>query len=243
MLPCVTTSWDDGHPLDFRIAELLDKYNLKGTFYIPRHNEEHEVMEETAIAELGRHFEIGGHTFHHKAVFEVDALQWREEVDSCYRWLHQLLGTPPQSFCFPKGQINRAAAEAVFAAGFHTGRTTELLSTAPRTGNRIKPTTLQVYEHNRPTYIRHLLKRGRGFNLLRWMLQGGETDLERLTEKFLEQTLQTKGCFHLWGHSWEIESCGLWKQLEQMFRRLSGLAEIAYIENKDLPQQSLQASA
>ena len=39
----ITTSWDDGHPLDFKLAELLNKYNLKGTFYIPRSNAEHRV--------------------------------------------------------------------------------------------------------------------------------------------------------------------------------------------------------
>jgi hypothetical protein len=28
----ITTSWDDGHPLDLRVAELLAKYGLKDTF-------------------------------------------------------------------------------------------------------------------------------------------------------------------------------------------------------------------
>ena len=32
----ITTSWDDGHPLDLRVAELLTKYGLHGTFYIPK---------------------------------------------------------------------------------------------------------------------------------------------------------------------------------------------------------------
>ena len=32
---CITTSWDDGHPLDLRVAELLAKYGLQGTFYVP----------------------------------------------------------------------------------------------------------------------------------------------------------------------------------------------------------------
>ncbi len=37
----ITTSWDDGHPLDFRVAELLSKYGLRGTFYIPMIAENH----------------------------------------------------------------------------------------------------------------------------------------------------------------------------------------------------------
>ena len=31
----ITTSWDDGHPLDLRVAELLSEYHLQGTFYVP----------------------------------------------------------------------------------------------------------------------------------------------------------------------------------------------------------------
>ena len=31
----ITTSWDDGHPLDLRLAELLHKYDVPATFYIP----------------------------------------------------------------------------------------------------------------------------------------------------------------------------------------------------------------
>ena len=30
----VTTSWDDGNKLDLKLAALLDKYGLVGTFYI-----------------------------------------------------------------------------------------------------------------------------------------------------------------------------------------------------------------
>jgi hypothetical protein len=31
----ITTSWDDGHPSDLRVAELLIKHGLRGTFYVP----------------------------------------------------------------------------------------------------------------------------------------------------------------------------------------------------------------
>jgi len=62
-LKLITTSWDDGHPKDFKIAELLDKYNLQATFYIPKENAEHEVMKEERILELSKKYEIGGHTF------------------------------------------------------------------------------------------------------------------------------------------------------------------------------------
>ena len=45
----VTISVDDGDPRDFRTAELLDKYGLKATFYIPSRNPERPVMAESQI--------------------------------------------------------------------------------------------------------------------------------------------------------------------------------------------------
>ena len=41
-------SWDDGHPLDVRVAYLLAKYGLRGTFYIPG-GAEHGTMTVNQI--------------------------------------------------------------------------------------------------------------------------------------------------------------------------------------------------
>jgi peptidoglycan/xylan/chitin deacetylase (PgdA/CDA1 family) len=38
----VTTSWDDGHPLDLKLAELLKKYDVPATLYMPMDNPERE---------------------------------------------------------------------------------------------------------------------------------------------------------------------------------------------------------
>ena len=124
----ITTSWDDGHPLDFKLAELLYKYNLQGTFYIPRSNEEHMVMSEAEISKLSSSFEIGGHTLTHTRLGGVSRQKVYQEVNGCYQWLNELLGTAPTSFCFPGGIYNTVAIEHAISAGFKILRTTELLS-------------------------------------------------------------------------------------------------------------------
>ena len=48
----ITTSWDDGHQLDLRVAELLTKYRLHGTFYIPKATE-NGTMKAAAYFEYG----------------------------------------------------------------------------------------------------------------------------------------------------------------------------------------------
>jgi len=55
----VTTSWDDGHKFDIRLAKLLDKYGLKGTFYITKNFQGRLSKEE--IKSISKNHEIGAH--------------------------------------------------------------------------------------------------------------------------------------------------------------------------------------
>src|ERR1700689_4714900 len=64
----VTTSWDDGHVYDFAVANLLDDYDLPGTFYVAPRNRElppRARLRDRDIVELASRFEIGGHTLTH----------------------------------------------------------------------------------------------------------------------------------------------------------------------------------
>ena len=113
----ITTSWDDGYPDDFRIAELLDKYNIDGTFYIPKTNEAWPVMPESDIQQLAERFEIGGHTIHHVPIRTTAESFFEEEIQGCYDWLTDLLGEKPDCFCFPRGEFNRPAIDYFFKCG------------------------------------------------------------------------------------------------------------------------------
>ena len=62
----VTTSWDDGAKEDLKLADLLLKYDVPATFYLPLRNPERKVMNTREIKEIGERFEIGGHTANHK---------------------------------------------------------------------------------------------------------------------------------------------------------------------------------
>src|SRR5689334_11751921 len=76
----ITTSWDDGHQLDLRVAELLTKYRLHGTFYIPK-AAENGTMKAAQVRELSRAFEIGAHTLHHVVLTSTtDQQAWQEII-------------------------------------------------------------------------------------------------------------------------------------------------------------------
>ena len=231
----ITTSWDDGHPQDLKLAELLDKYNLPATFYIPKTNPEHVVMDESAIFELSKKFEIGGHTLNHVRLYKNKSAGFLEnEIQGCYNWIKDLQGYPPVSFCFPGGVINKASIKAVNNAGFKVMRTTELLSTAVHPIDNLSPTTLQLFQHPRTSYLKNLIKRQQYKSLILWLKTNGSADILKLTDFYLEEVVKNDGCFHLWGHSWEIEEYNLWNKLELVFDRIANLKEFKYIQNKDL---------
>ena len=54
----VTISVDDGHPTDLRSVDLLHKYGLKATFYVPGANGDRTVMKACEIREIDRQFEV-----------------------------------------------------------------------------------------------------------------------------------------------------------------------------------------
>ncbi|HEX4373431.1 MAG TPA: polysaccharide deacetylase family protein [Puia sp.] len=228
----ITTSWDDGAPYDMRLAELLTKYNLRGTFYIPKTNQEHEVMNENDILQLSKHFEIGGHTLNHKNLKTSTEEIICKEVYGSFNWIKDLTNTAPSSFCLPFGEYSKKSLEIIYNAGYHFIRTTELLSVE----KNIFPfaTTMQVYEHNRFVYLKHLLKRKRINNLMFWMKNGCKKKLPGLLEIYLKNIDDHGGCFHLWGHSWEIEEFKLWDSLELILQKISGLSDFRYVNNKEL---------
>ena len=228
----ITTSWDDGHPSDLRLADLLRKYDLKGTFYIPRLNPGHRVMRESEIADLSGHFEIGGHTLRHRNLKRLSAVEAREEIKGSYDWLRELLQKDPVSFCPPFGEYSNRALADIYAAGFKVIRTTELLS--PHQAAGLIPTTIQMFDHSKLTYFKHLLKRGRLKNLGLWCGSRFAADTFRLVDHYLEFIGNHGGCLHLWGHSWEIDNNRYWKKLERIFAGISHLPGFTYVENRQL---------
>ncbi|MDP4020950.1 MAG: polysaccharide deacetylase family protein, partial [Candidatus Adlerbacteria bacterium] len=107
----VTTSWDDGHVLDMRLAALLKKYNIKGTFYIAPKNREipaEKRLTESQIKELSHDFEIGAHTMTHPRLTRTSDAEAREEVHSSKTYLEEITGRGVTSFCYPQGYYTSA---------------------------------------------------------------------------------------------------------------------------------------
>jgi peptidoglycan/xylan/chitin deacetylase (PgdA/CDA1 family) len=219
----ITTSWDDGHPLDFRLADLLAQYQLNGTFYIPR-QAPNETMSPTQIRQLSRQFEIAAHTMHHVFLNGATELVAEREITESKSWVEEVTGRPCSMFCPPGGKFDRRHLQFIREAGYTGLRSVELLSTDfphRRDGLLIMPTTLQAHPHTRGTYLRNGLKRLSARNLWRYVTSGAPGDWVEHAQALLETVAHDGGVFHLWGHSWELQEAGQWQRLEEVMRFLS----------------------
>jgi peptidoglycan/xylan/chitin deacetylase (PgdA/CDA1 family) len=211
-----TCSIDDGHPSDMKMAALLDKHGLQGTFYIPIHNREgFDVMPAQRIRELASRFEIGSHTYDHCFLKYIDLTDSHYQVTEGKKQLEDILGRTVEGFCYPGGKYRPADVQIVKAAGFRYARTTMNLCFDIGRQSHEMPTTCQFYPHQRNVYFRNFASGG-SWRLRRQGLRvavSHENWTDRLYALFNHACLHGR-VFHLWGHSRDIDQLDAWEDLD-----------------------------
>ncbi len=215
---CMTTSWDDGHPLDHRLAELLTAHGLTGTFYVPP-RAENVTMDPPAVRALAdAGFEVGAHTLSHVFLDGADDATAEREIGGSRKWVQDVTGQGCPMFCPPGGRYAGRDLRLIRDAGFAGLRTVELMSVDPPRqagGLAVLPTTVQAHPHARGAYLRNAAKRRSPSNLLAYVRAGAPTDWVTLLERQLARVVRRGGVVHLWGHSWEIDQHGQWPAVER----------------------------
>lgn len=213
-----TTSWDDGHPLDLKLADALARRGFTGTFYVPLNNDRFglPVLAPAGLRELGARCELASHTLDHCYLTTVPAAEARQQIRDGRAALEDVLGHRVTGFCYPGGQYAPAHRDMVRDEGFAYARTTVNLRFDAGDDAHQRPTTLQFYPHPRLTYAKNWLRRGD------WALRAplalralSGPDLLPLMKWALHRALDRGGHFHLWGHSWEIDDFGGWGLLDE----------------------------
>jgi peptidoglycan/xylan/chitin deacetylase (PgdA/CDA1 family) len=230
----VTTSWDDGHPCDRRLAKLLASRSLPATFYVPLAGEDGKpVLGPEALRSLrSQGFEIGAHTMSHQIVSGLPDAELSRQVHGSKQKLEEQLGAEVPMFCYPRGRYDGKAIDSVRRSGFRGARTTRMLSHTLRFSRFEMPTSLQAYPHRPLSYLKNLGKRrdlagfGRYVNeylaCKSWVEMG---------KRLFEDVLAGGGLWHLYGHSWELEELGLWDQLQEMFDYVADRPGVIYASN------------
>ena len=231
----ITVSVDDGDISDLRTAELLAKYGIRATFYVPARNPERPVISESHMRQLATAFELGGHTMNHVPLDSVPMAGVWEEVSSCKVWLEDVLGRPVVSFCYPRGKHSARIADTVKKAGFLGARTCLLNRHDFPTNPFLWGVSTQGRDHSRVIQLRHALieQNFRGaLNFLR--IHKGTTDWPAHFSHALEWVQINGGVAHLYFHSWEIEEAGEWEKLDGVLRRIRDQADVTRVTNGEL---------
>lgn len=215
----VTTSWDDGHTLDVRLAELLKKYGIKATFYIaPKDYEStpEERLTDAQIKTLSESFEIGAHTMTHAHLTKISDHDAKKEIEDSKHYLESITGQPVTAFCYPRGEYKKKHVEMVHAAGFLYARTVQRNSIALNDAPLEARTTVNTYNH-----YSDLSNITRNFQ---W---------DALAKARFDEVQKNGGVFHLWGHSWEIEEHNDWEKLESVLAYISHKPNVQYVTNSE----------
>lgn len=231
----VTTSWDDGHKLDLKLAKLLKKYNIKGTFYVSPNNREfkkEDLLSDKEILELSNDFEIGAHTMTHPRLTKISLEEAKKEILDSKKYLEKLTGKEIKSFCYPGGDYNKEIRDLVEEAGFKYARTTKQIVTKHPNSLFEADTTIQV----------HSLSIRMTFGEIKYSIKGEIKVLpllftknwDMMAKRLFDYVCKNGGVYHIWGHSWVINREQNWYKLDNLLKYISHRSNIKYFNNSQL---------
>lgn len=226
----ITTSWDDGHVLDIRMADLLGFFGLRGTFYISRDYMGSNSLQRNEIARLARYHEIGVHTLTHPDLGRMPIQEIKDEILGCREWLEDIIGKACPMFCYPYGSYNQDVVEILKNLGFHGARTVKTFDI----DLPVDPFKMGTTIHVSPFPLRKT-----GANSFYWRylfqpVQRNYDSIKRLGLSFISlrswqslsralflKTTQEGGVFHIFGHSWEVEKYDMWDELRSLLKYIA----------------------
>ncbi|TSC59571.1 MAG: polysaccharide deacetylase [Candidatus Peregrinibacteria bacterium Greene0416_62] len=222
------TSWDDGYTLDLRVADLLDRYNAKGTFYVCPHTQHRsQMMSEEQIRALSNRHAIGAHSLSHPHLTLISREDAQREIHESKKWVEKVTGKPCTMFCYPYGAVNPHVRDLVKEAGFTGARTTKDLEFSAA-DPFLEPVTLQIMpfpgrRHSRISWklLDHFGPLRARYTRLRKLqtphaAMGSWLALAKYLYGYAKETNQS--FFHLYGHSREVEKYGMWGELEEFLK-------------------------
>lgn len=230
----VTTSWDDGHPCDLRLAAALAERNLPATFYVPLAGEDGKAVlrAEAFRSLLSQGFEVGSHSMSHRMLPGLEDAELSREVRGSKQLLEERLGAEVRMFCYPRGRYDGKVIDYVQQSGFEGARTTRMFAHTLRFSRFEMPTSLHAYPHSPFDYLKNLSKRRDLAGVGRYLKEylPCESWVE-MGKKLFDKVLCQGGIWHLYGHSWELEELRLWDDLQEILAYVANRPGVVYASN------------
>lgn len=220
----LTFSFDDGVCQDRKLAEILNRYELKATFNINSGffglkgelirngvSVRHDKLTGTEALSVYAGHEVAAHTVTHPFLPRLSDEQVIFEVEEDRRRLSDLFGKEIVGMAYPCGGVNHdARVEKLIReyTGCRYARTIESTGTfdLPDDPYVLRPTVYYIDTENMFT----------------------------LGEKFLSVKPDTPQLFYIWGHSYELDAWDFWDRFEAFCDMMSGKDDIFYGTNREV---------
>ena len=191
----IEVSLDDGNKLDLRVADILDKYGQKATFYI--------VVDWVGkpgflswedIKNLDkRGFEIGSHTISHpsdlKVLYDEDL---HYQIQNSKDMIETVLGHEISKFCYPRGRQNERVRQVVANAGYLEARVTGKVGVTEIKDKLQLPGTIHIFPRE----------------------EYGNRNIVDFANEVFEKIKGEGGYCNVWMHSSDLKEHSLWDTLE-----------------------------
>ena len=203
-------TYDDGVLQDVRFVELLNKYNLKGTFNLNSGLMENEFewvhengcvvkrLSKDKVVSLYLGHEIASHSLTHPYMDNLSESEILYELQSDKTNLERLFGKEIKGFAVPFDYYSDLIEKCVKQAGFSYARISEeSRSFTPQT------------------------------DYFKWKATVFHTDsnLKELTQHFIKSD-EELAVFQIVGHSYDLDIENLWETIEDIFRVISSQIDI-----------------
>lgn len=236
----VTTSWDDGHILDIRLAAILKKYGIAGTFYLSPKNREIKhnlLLNDQQIKQLASDFEIGSHTMTHPVMTELSLQECVSELVESKEYLEKLINKKVTSFCYPRGAFDGVIEAAVKDADYKYARTVDDYILNPTDNAFSQGTSVEAYRLSIPAFASDFRKLASycKWNPIKIVKNIG---WEQRAKTLFDDVYKNGGIFHMWGHSWVLEKACDWDKLERVLAYIGGKQEAQYLTNAQAQKMS-----
>ena len=203
-------TYDDGVLQDIRFVELLNKYNLKGTFNLNSQlmEEEFEWVHENGmvvkrltkdkVLSLYNEHEVASHTLTHPYMNDLSREEVFHELQADKANLERLFGREIKGFAVPFDCYSELIESCVRECGFEYARISE----------ESRSFTPQSDHYKWRATVFHL-----------------DSELDKFVNAFLN-TNEELAFFQIVGHSYDLDVENLWEQIENIFKAISDDSDI-----------------
>ena len=203
----LTMSYDDGTIHDRRLAEIFDKYGIRGSFHLNSGNlgKENRITAEELPTLFANH-EISLHSLTHPSLEFCSKETIIAQIMQDRANLERAAGYVVRGMSYPNGSYNAEVIEILRACGVVCNRT------VAATHNFKLPTDFLAWH---PTCHHR------------------DNSLE-LLDTFLKRDRYLLDCLFVWGHSYEFDRQNNWELIEEFCKRAAGDETIWYATNIEI---------